>query len=84
MYKLNYPMQQSAVKYWESRHRLNRIKAIIAYSTDLDNANDNLRRRDYPYSFRQRYLKKYAAYVANPSMKGIPYSDLEDNWYNPQ
>ena len=84
-FKLNYPIEtEEAQKFWASRHALNHIKAIIAFSTDLDNANDNLRRFGYAYHYRKRYLKLYAKYVKDPSMKKIPYSNLDDLWYNPK
>lgn len=84
-FKLNFPVEtEEAQRFWASKHRLNRIKAIIAFSTDLDNANDNLRRAGYSYMYRKKYLKAYSCYVNSPSMKVVIYSDLHDLWYDPK
>ncbi|ELQ8980640.1 hypothetical protein R3B00_001302 [Klebsiella pneumoniae] len=84
-YKLNYPIEtDEAKKFWESRHRLNRIKAIIAFSLDLDNANDNLRREGYHNTYRRKYLDLYQCYVNRPDMQSIPFSGLDELWYEPK
>lgn len=84
-YKLNFPIEtEDAKKFWASRHRLNRIKAIMAFSLDLDNANDNLRRAGYYRQYRKKYLALYASVVNKPTMAGIPFSDLDDHWWNPK
>lgn len=84
-FKLNYPIEtDKAFQFWASKHKLNRIKAIIAFSLDLENANDNLRRHGYYNLYRKRYLKKYQAYVNNPKMDNIPFSTLDDEWWNPK
>lgn len=81
-YKLNFPITTpEANKFWSSHHKLNRVKAIIAFSLDINNANDNLRRFGYTRGFRERCLIKYAVYVNKPDMKTIPYSQLTNIWY---
>ncbi|HHB8426213.1 hypothetical protein [Klebsiella pneumoniae] len=83
-FKLNFPVEtEEAQRFWASKHRLNRIKAIIAFSTDMKNANDNLRRAGYSYMYRQKYLKAYKCYVNSPSMKIVMFSDLQDEWFDP-
>lgn len=82
LYKLNYPIETAEAKaFWTSNQKLNRIKAIIAFSLTLDNANDNLRRYGYAKQFRNRALRNFGQYVNNPSMAGIPLSKLEDKWW---
>ncbi|MCS5737470.1 hypothetical protein, partial [Herbiconiux daphne] len=69
-FKLNFPIESpEAYKFWGSKHKLNRIKAIIAFSLDVDNANDNLRRAGYYNLYRKRMLKHYSKYVNDPQMK---------------
>lgn len=83
-YKLNFPIvTDEAYAFWESRHKLNRIKAIIAFSLDLDNANDNLRRAGYYRQYRKRYLDIYGCIVHMPDMKDIPFSPLTEHWWDP-
>lgn len=83
-FKLNFPIEtEEAENFWASRHRLNRIKAIIAFSLNVDNANDNLRRFGYHYDYRQKYLKLYAQYVNSPAMTNVPFSTTEEAWYSP-
>lgn len=81
---LNYPIETPEAKqFWESRHKLNRIKAVCAFSLNRDNANDNLRRRGWAYAYRQRCLDLYQSIINKPDMKGIPLSDANDLWWNP-
>lgn len=82
LYKLNYPIEtEDAYKFWKSKHKANQCKAIIAFSLNLSNANDNLRRYGYSRDFRERALKNFCMYVNNPSMSGIPYTELTTPWY---
>ncbi len=82
LYKLNYPIETAeAEKFWSSNLKLNRIKAIIAFSLDLENANDNLRRYGYAKQFRNRALRAFGQYVNTPSMVGIPFSPMSDKWW---
>lgn len=87
-YKLNFPIvTDEAYAFWESRHKLNRIKAIIAFSLNLENANDNLRRAGYYRQYRKRFLQVYASLVAKPDMKpadGFHLSDLTEYWWDPK
>lgn len=81
-YKLNFPIESDEAKeFWSSHHRLNRVKAIIAFSLDVDNANDNLRRRGYMRGERKRYILAYGKYSNNPTMKNIPFSDSSKSWW---
>lgn len=73
-----------AVAFWSSRHKLNRIKAIMAFSLDLDNANDNLRRAGYYRQYRKRYLQIYSTIIADPAMKNVPFSQLDEFWWDPK
>lgn len=83
LYRLNYPIETpEAYAFWASRHKANRAKAIMAFSLNLDNANDNYRRWGYPRQFRKRALFNFCMYVNNPSMAGVPFSALEDNWWD--
>lgn len=82
MFKLNYPIEtEEAQKFWASNHKCNRVKAIVAFSLNEANANDNLRRFGYPRAFRKRVLDNFSQYVNQPDMKGIPMSDMKDFWW---
>lgn len=82
LYKLNYPIEtEEAKKFWSSNQKLNRIKAIIAFSLDLENANDNLRRYGYSKQFRKRALNNFCMYVNQPAMTGIPFNEMDDKWW---
>lgn len=82
LFRLNFPVETpAAYKFWASNHKANKVKAIIAFSLDADNANDNLRRYGYYKLFRDRALKAFVQYVNNPSMAGVPYSELKDPWW---
>lgn len=84
-FKLNYPIETpEAWKFWSSKHKLNRIKAIIAFSLSYENANDNLRRHGYSNLYRKKYLNHYRQYINNHQMKTIPFSDTADEWWNPK
>lgn len=65
---------EEALRFWASRHMYNEIKSIIAFSADLEEANNNLRRFGYKNAFRKRMLEKFGEYVNQPDMKNIPYS----------
>lgn len=81
-FKLNFPITtDEANKFWSSKHKLNRVKAIIAFSLNEDNANENLRRFGFKRGFRERCLNKYSVYIKHPDMKTIPYSLLLPEWY---
>lgn len=79
---LNYPITTpEAEAFWASKHKCNKMKRIIAFSYDLHNANDNLRRYGYTYAWRKKALRAFGMYVNSPDMKGIPFSTLEDKWW---
>ncbi len=83
-YKLNYPIEtEEAREFWASKHRLNRIKAIIAFSTSYDNANDNLRRAGYYNMYRKKYLNMYKKYINQPDMKKVLFSQVSELWFDP-
>lgn len=67
---------EKAKEFWGSRHKLNRAKAIIAFSLDADNANDNLRRAGYANLWRKRLLRNFKQYVNDPQMNNIPFSPV--------
>lgn len=79
---LNYPIETDLQrKFWASKHKCNKVKAIIAFSTDLKNANDNMRRYGYTYAWRKRAGLAFGQYVNTPSMVGIPFSTTSDKWW---
>lgn len=81
--RLNFPIEtDEAKKFWASQHRCNRAKSIIAFSLNLENANDNLRRWNFRRHFRRRALAAFGQYVAQPAMTGIPFSEMEDLWWD--
>lgn len=76
MSTLNFPIKtKEAQRFWASSKKENKLKAIIAFSLDLDNANHNLRRYGYKNIYRKLKLKEYGQYVNNPSMVGIPFTE---------
>lgn len=70
-----------AEKFWASKHVCNHTKAIIAFSHDLKNANDNLRRYGYTRGWRTKALYHFGKYVNKPTMAGVPFTELETPWY---
>ena len=79
---LNYSIETDLqIKFWDSEHILNKAKCIIAFSLDLDNANDNMRRYGYKYLWRKKMIDSFGEYVNTPSMIGIPFSDLSKPWW---
>ncbi|ECE4535650.1 hypothetical protein DCH27_25360 [Salmonella enterica] len=78
---LNYDRTPESQRFFESEHILNKVKAIIAHSYDLENANDNLRRAKINRERRERFLKAYGKYVNDPKMPGVPFSQLSDLWW---
>ncbi|MGL5012918.1 MAG: hypothetical protein ACRC6V_01340 [Bacteroidales bacterium] len=83
MHKNHFPIEtEEAYKFWASRHICNRMKAIIAFSTDLDDAKNNLRRFGYAYHFRARALHAYQNYIAKPEMETIPFTPLGVDWWD--
>lgn len=79
---LNYPIEtELAKKFWASKHKCNKVKSIIAFSLNLDNANDNLRRYGYTLSWRKKAIRHFGKYVSQPAMDGIPFSELSTPWW---
>lgn len=70
-----------ALRFWSSDHRCNRAKAIIAFSKDLKEANDNLRRMGYRNLYRKRAITALGLYVNNPRMSSIPFSTCAEKWW---
>lgn len=82
MFKLNYPIETPEAKaFWASRHKCNKMKSIIAFSLDLSNANDNLRRAGYRRHWRLRALNNFGMYVNKPTMATVPFSEIETPWW---
>lgn len=80
--KLNYPITTPEAKaMWASRHKCNRMKAIIAFSLNLANANDNLRRAGYTLQWRKKAIKAFKTYVNKPTMAGVPFSQISTPWW---
>lgn len=83
MFKLNYPVEtKEARKFWASKHVCNRVKAIIAFSRDLSNANDNLRRAGYANGFRKRAVNAWKHYVNMPAMDVVPFTPMGVDWWD--
>ena len=79
---LNYPITtEEARLFWASRHKCNKMKSIIAFSLNLDNANDNLRRFGYSLQWRKKAIRAFGKYVNMPEMQGIPFSGLDVPWW---
>lgn len=82
MFKLNFPIETPQAKlFWASRHKSNRMKAIIAFSYNKENAIANLRRYGYPRGMRAKAWAAYGQYVRDPDMLTIPYSTLLNPWW---
>ena len=82
MNTLNYPIETpEAEKFWGSSHKCNIAKAIIAFSLDEANANDNLRRYGYTRAWRNRVMYYFKQYVNQPTMAGIPFSEGPTPWW---
>ncbi|EAV6743028.1 hypothetical protein FA821_13335 [Salmonella enterica] len=83
-YKLNYPITTDRqIEFWGSRHIINRVKSIIAFSLDLENANNNLRRVGrFPLGQRDRFIRNFGKYVNQPDMINIPFSPEVSDRYD--
>lgn len=83
MHKYTYPIETpEAHKFWGSRHVCNRVKAIIAFSRDLTEANSNLRRSGFQRHFRKRALNAWQHFVAMPDMTTVPFTPLGVDWWD--
>lgn len=64
------------VKFWGSRNRANRAKALIAFSADKRNAMDNMRRNtDWLFGRRKQMWDRYGQFVNTPSMMDVPFTE---------
>lgn len=73
-----------AQKFWSSRHICNRAKAIIAFSTDREQAMRMMRRYLPPgksYHFRERAWNAWQYYVEMPDMEKVPFTPLSMPWW---
>ncbi|MGL5015957.1 MAG: hypothetical protein ACRC6V_17015 [Bacteroidales bacterium] len=84
MHKMAYPIEtEAAYKFWGSRHVCNRVKAIISFSTDIEDALLNLRRHGFTsYHFRKRATDTWGSWVARPDMDTIPFTPLGVDWWD--
>lgn len=79
---LNFPITTpEAENFWGSSHLCNKFKSIIAFSLDLANANDNLRRYGYNRAWRTKSLYHYGKHVNHPAMTGIPFTEMETPYW---
>ena len=79
---LNYPIKtEEAKKFWASKHKCNRAKAIMAFSTDLYDANWNLIQYGYSNSWRDKIFAHYGQYVNQPDMVNIPFTPMSIPWW---
>lgn len=83
MHKMAFPIEtEIAYKFWASRHLCNRVKAIIAFSRDVEDANLNLRRFGYPYHFRARAVNAWQNFVNMPDMDKVPFTPMGVHWWD--
>lgn len=83
MHKFAYPIETpEAYKFWSSRHLCNRVKAIIAFSRTIEEANDNLRRSGYQRHFRKRAIHAWQHFVNMPDMERVPFTPLSMPWWD--
>lgn len=83
MHRLAYPIiTPEAYKFWGSRHLCNRVKAIIAFSKTLEDANSNLRRNGFQTHFRKRAINAWQHYVDMPDMDKVPFTPLGIDWWD--
>lgn len=81
---LNFPIKtKEAQAFWSSKHKCNKMKAIIAFSLNYDNANDNLRRYGYTRAFRKRALIAWGTKTNKPEMAPADFtlSTLSTPWW---
>ncbi len=79
----NYPIETpTQIKFWASSHKCNQAKAVIAFSYDEENAHRNMRRLlGWSYFFRKRALDSFGHFINTPSMSGIPFSEMENPYW---
>lgn len=83
MHKLAYPIEtEQAYKFWASKHVCNRVKAIISFSPNKEDALHNLRRSGFTsYHFRKRAVDTWGLWVGRPEMDTIPFTPLGIEWW---
>lgn len=89
--KYNYPIDTSpeSLAFWESTHYSNECKRIACFSKTEEEYKHNLRRWAKPKGMLAnartgKKLKAYNTYkhlVNNPSMTGVYFSGLTDDWW---
>lgn len=83
MHKMAFPIEtEEAYKFWASRHICNRVKAIISFSLNQEDAMHNLRRFGFPYHIRKRAWNAWQNFVALPAMNKIEFTPLGINWWD--
>lgn len=83
MHKYAYPIETpEAYKFWASRHVCNQVKAIISFSRNLNEANDNLRKSGFQRHFRKRAINAWQHYVGMPEMDRIPFTPMGIEWWD--
>lgn len=89
VHKYRFPIEtEEAKKFWASRHICNRVKAIIAFSLDMNDAMLNLRRhlpKDFSHNnfhFRKRAVNAWQHYVNMPDMEKVPFTPLGVDWWD--
>ncbi|MGL5012779.1 MAG: hypothetical protein ACRC6V_00600 [Bacteroidales bacterium] len=82
MHKMAFPIEtEEALKFWGSRHMCNRVKAIISFSLNEEDAMHNMRRFGIQYHVRKRAWKAWQHYVAQPNMDKLPFTPLSVPWW---
>ena len=82
MYQLNWPIETpEAIAFWGSSHKCNTMKAYVAFSHDEANFNELTKRAGYKLQWRKRAWSAFSAYVANPSMVGVPFTADMTPWW---
>lgn len=81
-YKNGFPVETpEAQRFWASRHKSNRMKAIIAFSVDKASALNNLRRYGYSRAWRNKAWVAYSKYVNDPAMLTTHYSTTSEPYW---
>lgn len=81
-FKNNFPVEtEEAKRFWASQHKCNKMKAVIAFSTDLDNANINLKRHGYSWHWRKKALQSFGMFVNQPDMTKVPFTPMSVPWW---
>ena len=85
MHKLPFPVvTREAQKFWASKHICNRVKAVISFSRNREEALRLMRIYvpGKPHHFRERAWNAWKLYVGLHEMDKIPYSEMEDKWWD--